>query len=330
MFFDSMNILAAADSGVTGISNLVNNDAATLEEKTQTAKAFFTKDNLRALLEQGINWAIQKGVQLIIAFIIWRLGKIFLKYILKITDRAMRRASFEEGVIKFINSVIKFITYAVLLLLVLDILGLKTASLVAIFGSAALALSMALQGSLANFAGGILIMLFRPFRLGDYIIAEGHEGTVKSIDILYTKILTFNNELVMMPNGTLSNSNIVNVGIAGIRRLDIRIGISYKSDIEKARQALENVMKGLDLVIKDKPIEVYVREFQDSSVLLQTQCWVKHSEYMNAKYYLNENYKKALEENGVSIPFPQLDVHFDEESALMTQKILEAKEEKEA
>ena len=181
-------------------------------EKAEEARAFFNKENMTGMITQFADTVVSKVIDIIIALVIWKLSKYLIRWILKITVKALEKAGFDVGVIKFISSFIKAGVYAVVMLIILDLLGFQTASLIAVFGSAALALSMSLQGSLSNMAGGILILLFKPFVVGDYIVSGSCEGTVVSIDILYTKLRMIDNKMVMMPNGALANSNIINVG----------------------------------------------------------------------------------------------------------------------
>lgn len=273
------------------------------------AAGAFTVDNLKNIASQVISWGVDFLIKVLVAFVIWKVGKFAMKWVVKIVDKALTKAGVEESVVKFINSIVKIGVYAVVLIVILDILGVQTASLIAVFGSAALAISMSLQGSLSNFAGGILILIFKPFRLGDYIVANGLEGTVISIEMLYTKLRTVDNKIIMMPNGNLSNSNIINVGVEGIRRLDINVGIGYGSDIHKAKELLRGVLETYPTVFKDKEITVIVKELDSSCVTLETRVWVKQGDYFDTRFELLELYKKAFDANGIEIPFSQLDVH---------------------
>lgn len=168
---------------------------------------------------------------------------------------------------------------------------------------------MSLQGSLSNFAGGILILIFKPFKVGDYIIVGTNEGTVKSIEILYTRLVTIDNKVVMLPNGSLSNSSIVNVGAENTRRIDIQIGIGYSSDIPKAKKLLEQVINSEKGILKDKDILVVVKSLDESCVTLETRAWVNTADYWNVRFNLLERYKNIFDENGIEIPFNQLDIH---------------------
>lgn len=278
-------------------------------ERAEEAKAFFNKENMTNMITQFADTAVAKVIDIIIALIIWKLSKYLIKWVLKIATKALDKAGFDVGVIKFISSFIKAGIYAVVLLIILDILGFQTASLIAVFGSAALALSMSLQGSLSNMAGGILILLFKPFVVGDYIVSGSCEGTVVSIDILYTKLRMIDNKMVMMPNGALANSNIINVGAGGVRRLDIAVGIGYGSDVTKAKAVLRQIIEDYPLVLKDKGIDVIVKSLDESCVTLETRCWVNQDAYWDTRFIFLERFKQEFDKNGIEIPFNQLDVH---------------------
>ena len=278
-------------------------------EKAEEARAFFNKENMTGMITQFADTAVSKVIDIIIALIIWKLSKYLIRWILKITVKALEKAGFDVGVIKFISSFIKAGVYAVVMLVILDILGFQTASLIAVFGSAALALSMSLQGSLSNMAGGILILLFKPFVVGDYIVSGSCEGTVVSIDILYTKLRMIDNKMVMMPNGALANSNIINVGAGGVRRLDIAVGIGYGSDVTKAKAVLRQIIEEYPLVLKDKGIDVVVKSLDESCVTLETRCWVNQDAYWDTRFIFLERFKQEFDRNGIEIPFNQLDVH---------------------
>lgn len=278
-------------------------------EKAEEARAFFNKENMTGMITQFADTAVSKVIDIIIALVIWKLSKYLIRWILKITVKALEKAGFDVGVIKFISSFIKAGVYAVVMLIILDILGFQTASLIAVFGSAALALSMSLQGSLSNMAGGILILLFKPFVVGDYIVSGSCEGTVVSIDILYTKLRMIDNKMVMMPNGALANSNIINVGAGGVRRLDIAVGIGYGSDVTKAKAVLRQIIEEYPLVLKDKGIDVVVKSLDESCVTLETRCWVNQDAYWDTRFIFLERFKQEFDKNGIEIPFNQLDVH---------------------
>jgi len=288
---------------------LVADAATTIQDETQQITKFFSIAHLKSLLNELGNWSVSLVGKIIIAVLIWVIGKKIIKLLDKLVKKMLDRSSLDKGVVNFAVSVLKFVMYAVLVMIVVDKLGFQTTSLLTLFGSAALAIGMSLQGSLSNFAGGILILIFKPFKVGDYIIVGDKEGTVKSIEILYTRLITIDNKVIMLPNGSLSNSSIVNVGAENTRRIDIEIGIGYSSDIPKAKKLLEEVINKENGILKEKEVLVVVKSLDESCVTLETRAWVNTSDYWNVRFDLLEKYKNIFDENGIEIPFNQLDVH---------------------
>ena len=281
-----------------GFIGLVADAATTIQQETDEITRFFSIAHVKQLLNDLGNWSVSL------------IGKIVIAEQLdKLVKKMLDRSTLDKGVVNFVVSVLKFVMYAILIMIVVDKLGFQTTSLLTLFGSAALAIGMSLQGSLSNFAGGILILIFKPFKVGDYIIVGTNEGTVKSIEILYTRLVTIDNKVVMLPNGSLSNSSIVNVGAENTRRIDIQIGIGYSSDIPKAKKLLEQVINSEKGILKDKDILVVVKSLDESCVTLETRAWVNTADYWNVRFNLLERYKNIFDENGIEIPFNQLDVH---------------------
>lgn len=274
-----------------------------------TIQSFFTLDHIKELLTQFGDWSVKFLLKAILAYIIWKVGKKVVKVILGFYNKAVQKKDLDVGVAKFFGSMIKVILYAVLLLMVIDMLGIQTTSLLTIFGSAALAIGMSLQGSLSNFAGGILLLVFHPFTIGDYIISGENEGTVVSVELLYTRLRTVDNKVVMLPNGKLANSSIINVGAENMRRIDIEIGIGYGSDVNKAKEILKGIIKNTAEIRKDKDIKVVVKRLDESCVTLETRAWVEQDKYWDVRFSLLEEYKAAFDKDGIEIPFNQLDVH---------------------
>lgn len=280
-----------------------------VKEVVDETQRFFTMNDIRTILDKFIEWCASTVGTIVWALIVWVIGKKILKALLKVLGKALDRSRLDEGVTKFTMSLSKFAGNVVLVIMIIDILGFDTTSFIAVLGSAGIALGMSLQGSLANVAGGILILLFKPFAVGDYIVAGGYEGNVTTIDLLYTKLITIDNKTVTIPNGTLSNSSIVNVASQPQRRLDIQIGIGYSSDLKLAKKLLLEAMNKQAGVLTDKDIMVVVKSLDDSCVTLETRCWVMTSDYWNVRFALLEGYKEAFDDNGIEIPFNQMDVH---------------------
>ena len=264
---------------------------------------------INSIVEQITHWGLSGIWKIVFALLIWFIGKKLISLSLKLLKKVFDRGSIDVGVVNFTMSIIKFALYAVLILMVIDELGIQTTSLITVFGSAALAVGMSLQGSLSNFAGGVLILIFKPFKVGDYIVVGNYEGTVRTIEILYTKLTTVDNKVVMLPNGTLSNSNIVNVGAEDFRRLDIEMSIGYSSDLKLAKTLLNTIVNNIPAVIKDRDIKVIVKSLDESCVTLETRVWVKTEDYWDTRFTLLEEYKAEFDKNGIEIPFNQMDVH---------------------
>lgn len=280
-----------------------------VKEVVEETQRFFTMNDLKTIFDKFVEWCASTVGTIVWALIVWVIGKKILKTLLKVLGRAFDRSRLDEGVTKFMMSLSKFAGNVVLVIMIVDILGFDTTSFIAVLGSAGIALGMSLQGSLANVAGGILILLFKPFAVGDYIVAGGYEGNVTTIDLLYTKLITIDNKTVTIPNGTLSNSSIVNVASQPQRRLDIQIGIGYSSDFKLAKKLLTEAMNKQAGVLTDKDIVVVVKSLDDSCVTLETRCWVMTSDYWNVRFALLEGYKETFDDNGIEIPFNQMDVH---------------------
>lgn len=252
------------------------------------------------------------GMRVLFVVVLFLVGVQVIKLVRKVVKKAMEKADADLSVITFVDSFIKIGLYVVLVFLLATNLGVDAASVVALLGSAGVAIGLAVQGSLSNFAGGVLILVLKPFKIGDYIIdGAGHEGTVHEVHIFYTTLLTVDNKTVILPNGTLANNCITNVSTQATRRIDITVGISYDSDIRMAKDALMKLMETCDKILQDGTCTVFVSELAASSVDLNVRCWVKSADYWDVRGWLTENAKYTLDKAGISIPFPQMDVHLD-------------------
>lgn len=251
------------------------------------------------------------GLRVILAVAFFFIGTRVIKVIRKMIKKSLQRGNAEQGVIQFLDSFIKAGLYIVLVLFIASGFGVDAASVVALLGSAGVAIGLAIQGSLSNLAGGVLILLLKPFKVGDYIKEDtnGNEGTVEEIQLFYTKLVTPENKVIVLPNGNLANSSLTNTTCVPDRRLDIKVGISYHADIKKAKDVLLHVLENDEFVLKDKDCLVYVDELADSAVVLGLRCWFKNEDYWSGRWRITENVKYALDENSIEIPFPQLDVH---------------------
>lgn len=265
---------------------------------------------LRDLPERALNL----GIRVVLALVFFIVGIQCIKLLRKIIRKSLKRANADVGVTQFLDSFIKIGTYAILVMVIATSFGVDATSIIAVFGSAGVAIGLALQGSLSNLAGGVLILILKPFKVGDYIIEDTNknEGTVTEIQIFYTKLTTPDNKTIILPNGTLANSSLTNVTHAPYRRNEIKIGISYDSDIKTAKKVLQNLLDGDTAVLQDMDKLVFVDELANSSVVLGVRCWFKNDDFWQGRWRLIEEAKYALEENGISIPYPQMDVHIQQ------------------
>lgn len=267
-------------------------------------------DLFEMFLNKVANTAMNLGGRVLLALVILFVGSKLIKFILKILKKTFERTDIEVSVEQFIYSLIRVSLYVLLIFLIASNCGMDAASIIALLGSAGVAVGLALQGSLSNVAGGVLILLMRPFRVGDYIVdAAGNEGVVDEIQIIYTKLRTGDNRMVVLPNGNLANNSITNVSVNNIRRCDIVVGIAYDSDIKVAKDALMGVLQKDPDTLKDKDMLVFVNQLADSSINLGVRCWFEKDNYFTGLWRLNEEIKHALDEANITIPYPQMDVH---------------------
>lgn len=254
--------------------------------------------------------ALHLGVRILLALLFFLVGVQIIKLVRRLVKKSLMRGKVDVGVQQFTDSFVKAVLYILLIFLIAGSFGVDAASVVALIGSAGVAIGLAVQGSLSNLAGGVLILILKPFLVGDYIIdSDGREGTVTEIQMFYTKLLTADNRTVVLPNGNLANGSIVNVSTDKYRRCDVPVGISYQADIQTAREALMTLLAQDPAVLKDRDMRVVVDALGDSAVQLIVRCWFTNEEYWDGRYRLTEGIKNALDQAGVQIPYPQMDVH---------------------
>ena len=253
---------------------------------------------------KGIEIGTEYGLKILGAIIIWIIGSWLVRKIVGQTNKAMTKKGMDESLKKFLRNLINWSLKILLFVLILGNLGIETTSFAAILAAAGLAIGLALQGSLANFAGGVLIMIFKPFKIGDTIEAQGERGKVKEIEIFTTKLLSPQNKLIIIPNGILSNGNIVNFSAEGILTIFLTIGVSYDSDIKKTKEVLMEVLTSQDKVLSDPPPKVAVSELADSSVNFAVRPSVKIEDYWDVHFETVERSKNALDAAGIEIPYP--------------------------
>ena len=249
------------------------------------------------------------GVNIVTALVIFMVGRWVAKAIRGVTNKAMTRKKVDPIVIGFTCNLAYVAMLVFVVIAALGQLGIQTTSFIAILGAAGLAIGLALQGSLSNFAAGFLMVIFRPFNVGDYIEGAGVSGTVEEIQIFTTTLVTPDNKTVIVPNAKMIGDNIVNWTVRGTRRVDMVFGIGYDDDIDKARKIMEDILAKDERILKDKPIQIAVVELADSSVNFVVRPWAKVSDYWDIYMDAMENIKKAFDEQGISIPYPQQDIH---------------------
>ncbi len=255
------------------------------------------------------------GIKALLSILIFYLGIRVIRLIVKFLRRSMEKMRVDQGVVQFACSLAKILMYLLLAFSIATRFGVTEASVAALIGSTGITLAMGLQGGLANMAGGIMILLFKPFQVGDYIVQNGLlgcEGTVSRIDMCYTRLTTIDNKIIVIPNGTLSNSSITNVTEKEERQLDVKISISYQSDIRQAKGILERLLQEEEEIYLDRDLAVFVDELGASAVILGFRAWVPTDKYWKVKWELNEKIKLAFDREGVEIPYNQLDVHVHE------------------
>ena len=263
----------------------------------------FFKDQIPALSRFGL--------KVILAIVVFYAGGKLIQWLLRFIRKSLDRANVDKGVIQFVSSFSRFLLYAILIFNIAISFGVKESSVAALLGTAGVAVGLGLQGGLQNVAGGLILLVFKPFQVGDYIILTqeaGCEGTVAKIDIFYTTLLSMDNKHIIVPNGTLANSPITNVTARDQRRLEIKVGISYHSDIQKARSILEALLKEDPDTRNDEEMVVFVDSLGKSSVVMGLRVWVATDCYWPAKWRLNQRIKEEFDLQGIEIPYEQLEV----------------------
>ncbi|WP_194663239.1 small-conductance mechanosensitive channel MscS [Vibrio anguillarum] len=254
---------------------------------------------------------IQYGVNIISAILILFIGNIVVKAVAGSVAKALKKKDMDKAVVEFVHGLVRYTLFVVVLIAALGRIGVQTASVVAIIGAAGLAVGLALQGSLSNFAAGVLIVAFRPFKSGDYVEVSGTAGSVESIQIFSTVLRTPDNKMVIVPNGSIISGPIVNYSRHDTRRIDLVIGVSYKSNLQKTKEVLAKVVAAEPRLLKDPAPTIGVMALADSSVNFVVRPWVKTAEYWAVYFDLLQAIKEELDKEGIEIPFPQMDVHLN-------------------
>lgn len=266
-------------------------------------------DRMQGYVDSAVNLAIEYGPKLILAIIVLIVGLWIIKRVINGLNQGMEKSATDPTLSKFLASMVSLILKALLFISVASMVGIETTSFIAILGAAGLAIGLALQGSLANFAGGVLILIFRPYKVGDFINAAGESGTVSAIQIFNTILKTPDNKTIIIPNGAISNGNITNFSTEATRRVDFVFGISYDDDFKSAKSILQRIFAEDERVFSDPEPFVVVGELADSSVNFTCRAWVNASDYWAVYFDTIEKVKATFDAESISIPYPQTDVH---------------------
>lgn len=292
--------------------------AGTTEESptviTQAAE-IIDPDKASQWIEMGRELALTYGIKLLAAIAIFIIGKMVANWVKRLVVKVMKKSDVDPIIIGFTSSIAYIAMLAFVIVAALGQLGIQTTSFIAILGAAGLAIGLALQGSLANFAAGFLLIVFRPFKVGDVIEAAGVTGKVNAIHIFTTTLTTGDNKTIIVPNAKLGSDNIINYSTQPTRRVDLTIGVAYDADLKQVRDLLEDIVSQDERILKDPPHQIAVSELADSSVNFIVRLWVESADYWDVFFHTNETVKVRFDEAGIGIPFPQRDVHVYEHKA---------------
>lgn len=277
-------------------------------------------EGLRGFFEQYLTWDYWEtkiplignfAGRVLLAILVYVIASKLIHKLCKIIVASMKRANADTGVTQFVSSFVKATLYGLLIITIATSFGVKESSIAALLASSGVAIGLALQGGLSNLAGGVIILILRPFVVGDYIIecTDKQEGTVVKIDLFYTTLSTVDNRRITIPNGNLTSASIVNVTARDQRKLEIKVEIAYSSDLKKAKGILERLLHEDEHVLSDQEMQVFVDELGASGIMLGLRAWVNTEQYWPTKWRLNEEIKLVFDEEGIEIPFPQMDVH---------------------
>ena len=266
-------------------------------------------------LDMGMDLAVQYGLKLLAAIAVFIIGKMVANWVKKLVTRVMTKGGLDQIIIGFTSSIAYIAMMAFVIVAALGQLGIQTTSFIAILGAAGLAIGLALQGSLANFAAGFLMIIFRPFKVGDVIEAAGVTGKVNAIHIFTTTLTTPDNKTIIIPNAKLGGDNIINYSTQETRRVDLTVGVAYDADLKEVRNILEDIVSKDSRVLSDPAHQIAVSELADNSVNFVFRMWVKSADYWDVFFETNELIKTRFDDAGIGIPFPQRDVHLYEHKA---------------
>jgi len=279
------------------------------EDITSTVADFDWASLPQLLQDKGIDLGLDFGIKVATALAIFLIGKFFVRILIRAISKVMEKQAIEPTLMIFISNLVRISLMVVVVIAAIGALGIQTTSFIAIFGAAGLAIGLALQGSLSNFASGVLIVLFRPYRVGDFVEAAGISGIVEEVQILTTIMRTADNKQIIVPNSQIMNSIITNYSANDTRRIDMVVGVSYGDDLDKVRQTIEKLVTADDRILAEPAATIAVSALAESSVDFVVRPWVKTADYWNVRFDLTEAIKKRFDKEGISFPFPQRDVH---------------------
>lgn len=301
-------VLLLSETDTIGTTSTAAQDIQNIAETTQNVSK---TDGLTGVLEAIMPYIRSLALNLIVCLLIYLIGRKIIRVLINTLDKMLTKSKIDVGLSRFLCSAAKVALYAVMIFMIVGQLGVNTASIVALLGTIGVAIGLSLQGSLSNVAGGILLLFTHPFRVEDYISCTYGEGTVKMIGLAYTTIVTPDNKVITVPNGTLADTAVTDITANPQRRLDITVGIGYDDDIKKTKEILFSIVEGYTKTIHTagKEPKVYVDSLGDSSVVMGVQLWVPTPDYLSSKWEITEKIKLRLDEEGIGIPYPQMDVH---------------------
>jgi small conductance mechanosensitive channel len=282
-----------------------------MEQAATAASSLSWSSIVEFLNNNGIDSStiVTLGKNIVIALVIFYVGRIAVGLVVRGLRKIMQRQEVDKTLETFVCNLVRMALLVVVIIAAISALGIETTSFIAIFGAAGLAVGLALQGSLSNFAAGVLIVLFRPYRVGDYVEAAGVSGTIEQVQILTTMLVTPDNKQIVVPNSQIMSSIITNYSAKDTRRVDMVVGVSYSDDLDQVRRILDELIAADDRILADPECTIAVSELADSSVNFVVRPWVNSGDYWGVKFELTEAIKKRFDQEGISIPFPQQDVH---------------------
>ncbi len=293
------------------VKTILADTTATQQEKAVALGQTLKNMTFEDILAMSVEWGLEIAAKIAIALVIYIIGRWLIGRLVKVVNKVCDKRGVEISLQRFFYNMIKVVLYICLVLTIIGVLGIDTTSLIAMFASASLAIGMALSGTMQNFAGGVMILLLRPYRIGDYVEAQGQAGTIKEISLFNTVITTVDNKIIYVPNSTISTGIINNYSQAATRRVDWNISISYGDDVEVARRVLMQMMTEDKRVKQDPAPVVYLTSLGSDAVNISARAWVDNADYWGVFFELNERIYSELPKHGLHFPFPQLSVHIE-------------------